>query len=219
MRVLIADAHPIVRSGLNRLFNAEPGLVVCCEAESADQAVVAAEKWQADLAVVDLSFGGRPTTDVVRLLRERRPTLRVLVFSAMEETLWAAKSLQAGACGYVMRRENLRTLLARVHQALRGETAVSEAVSSALLRELTWDRPTTRPTGEDSLGDRELQVLRLIGHGRGTKDIAADMHISVKTVDAHREHIKRKLGLGNGAELIRYAVLKVHREGDALGGE
>ena len=108
-----------------------------------------------------------------------------------------------------MKQDDPRTLLARLRQALAGDTAVSPAVASSLLKQLTWDRTAAKPTGVDSLSDRELQVLRLIGAGQSSRLIAAGLHISVKTVDAHREHIKHKLGLASAAELIRYAVLSV----------
>lgn len=213
--VLIVDDHPILRQGLARLVESEPNLHVCAEAETTEQAVAAAETQRPALAIVDLSLGAKPNVDLIKQLRDRVPGLRVLVLSMHEESLWAARVLQAGACGYVMKQESPRVLIARVQQALRGETAVSESVSSALLRQLTWDRTSTaaRPTGEESLGDRELQVLHLIGQGKSTRDTALELHISVKTVDAHREHIKRKLGLSTAAELIRYAVLKVERDG------
>lgn len=214
--ILLVDDHPVLRQGVSRLIESEPGLHVVAEAQTADEALEAAEKHSPQLAIVDLSLHGKPNVDLIRNLRDRHADLRVMVLSMHDEGIWAARVLQAGACGYVMKQESPRVLISRVQQALRGETAVSEAVASNLLKQLTWDKSAAaRPTGEESLGDRELQVLRLIGSGKATREIAAELHISVKTVDAHREHIKRKLGLNSAAELIRYAVLKVERENPA----
>ena len=207
--VLLVDDHPILRQGLARLIEGEPDLSVCAEAENAEQALAAVARYRPDLAVVDLSLAGKPGVDLVRHLRQAEPPPRVLVLSMHDEAIWAPRVLQAGACGYVMKQDDPRTLLARLRQALAGDTAVSPAVASSLLKQLTWDRTAAKPTGVDSLSDRELQVLRLIGTGQSSRLIAASLHISVKTVDAHREHIKHKLGLASAAELIRYAVLTV----------
>ncbi|HEX8914186.1 MAG TPA: response regulator transcription factor [Humisphaera sp.] len=123
-----------------------------------------------------------------------------------DEMLWAERALRAGACGYVMKQEKPRVLMARIRQAIAGETCVSDRVAGALVRKLTGGRVATSP--EDGLGDRELEVLQLIGEGRSTRDVAAALHISTKTVEAHRENIKRKLNLGSVNELIRYAVIR-----------
>jgi DNA-binding NarL/FixJ family response regulator len=210
--VLLVDDHPILRQGLARLIEGEPDLYVCAEAASSDEALAAAQTHQPALAVVDLSLHGRPGVDLVRRLRESQPHLRVLVLSMHDEEQWASKSLAAGACGYVMKQDNPRTLLARMRQALRGETAVSPGVASLLLKQLTWDKNAAAPAGLDRLGDRERQVLQRIGQGQSTREIAAALHISIKTVDAHREHIKQKLGLRSAAELVRYAVLHAEQQ-------
>lgn len=212
--ILLVDDHPVLRAGLARLIEAEPDLAVCGEAETPDAALAAALKLKPALAIVDLSLHGQSSIDLIRRLRAALPALRVVVLSMHDEATWAVRVLQAGACGYVMKQDDPKVLIARIRRALRGETAVSERVSVDLLRQLTWGRDNAAPPpgSEDRLGDRERQVLRLIGQGQSTRDIAAALHISVKTVDAHREHIKHKLQLSSAAELIRYAVLKVERE-------
>jgi DNA-binding NarL/FixJ family response regulator len=211
--VLLVDDHPVLRAGLARLLEGEPDLIVCGEAENAETALAAADRLRPALAVVDLSMHGQSSIELIRRLRTNHPELRVLVLSMHDESTWAARVLQAGASGYVMKQDDPKVLIDRIRQVLRGETAVSPAIAATLLRELTWGRNPAKPAvGEDRLGDREQQVLRLLGQGKSTREIAADLHISVKTVDAHREHIKQKLGLSSAAELIRYAVLKVERD-------
>ncbi|MGC4034244.1 MAG: response regulator transcription factor [Tepidisphaeraceae bacterium] len=210
--VILVDDHPILRQGLAKLIEGEPDLTVCAEAATAAEALTAAESHRPALAVVDLNLDGKPNLELIRQLRQANPELRVLVLSMHDEEQWAGRVLQAGACGYVMKQENPRTLLARMRQALAGETAVSPAVASMMLRALTWDREAAKPEGVDRLGDRERQVLHLIGKGQSTRDVAAALHISVKTVDAHREHIKQKLGLRTAAELVRFAVLHAEQQ-------
>jgi DNA-binding NarL/FixJ family response regulator len=207
-RILLVDDHPILRQGLVRLIEREPDLTVCGEAESAEQAMEAIRKVRPALAIVDLSLEGKPGLELIKDLRAHHPDILVLVLSMHDEALWAERVIRAGACGYVMKQEKPRMLLAKIRQALRGETCLSEQIAQTLLRRLTSGRGTEGIPPEDGLGDRELEVLQLIGQGRSTRDVAAVLHISIKTVEAHREHIKRKLNLGSGGELLRYAVLR-----------
>ena len=210
-RILLVDDHPVLRQGLVRLIEREPDLSVCGEAESADEALRAVARLHPTLVIVDLSLHGKPGLELIKDLRASHPDVRVLVLSMHDETLWAERVLRAGACGYIMKQEKPRVLISSIRQALRGEICLSEAMSATLLRKLAGRRPD-RGNSEDGLGDRELEVLQLIGQGLATRDIAAALHISIKTVEAHREHIKRKLNLPTGDELLRYAVFRFYGE-------
>ncbi len=205
-RILLVDDHPVLRQGLVRLLEQERDLTVCGEAESAEEAMAAIRATSPDLVIVDLSLRGKPGLQLIKDVQSHHPGTRVLVLSMHDEALWAERVLRAGACGYVMKQEKPRTLVARVRQALRGETSVSDAIAQDLLRKVTHGRNRGAGSPEDRLGDRELEVLQLIGQGLSTRDVASAMNISVKTVEAHREHIKQKLNLTNSNDLIRYAV-------------
>lgn len=205
-RILLVDDHPVLRQGLVRLIENEKDMEVCGEAETAEEAMAAIASSHPTLAIVDLSLGGRPGLELVKDLRDRYPDVRVLVLSMHDEMLWAERTLRAGACGYVMKQEKPRALMAKIRQALRGEVCISDAVNQSIVRKLAPGGPSKPAQAEDGLGDRELEVLQLIGHGLSTRDIAAAMHISIKTVESHREHLKKKLNLANGDDLLRYAV-------------
>jgi DNA-binding NarL/FixJ family response regulator len=206
-RILLVDDHPVLRQGLVRLIEREADLTVCGEAESADGALAAVAKASPSLVIVDLSLQGKPGLELIKDLHRHHPDVRVLVLSMHDESLWAERVLRAGACGYVMKQEKPRVLLAQIRKALRGETCLSDPMTESLLRKVAASR-NAEPGGEDRLGDRELEVLQMIGQGMSTRDIAAALHISVRTVEAHREHMKEKLNLGSGEELLRYAVLR-----------
>jgi len=210
-RIFLVDDHPVLRHGLARLIDSEPDLSICGEAETADDALAAIESLKPNLAVVDLSLQGKPGLDLIKQLTTRSPDTRVLVLSMHEESLWAERAMRAGACGYVMKQEEPKVLMQRIRQALRGETSLSERMSGMMLKRLTWNRGSANV--EDKLGDREVEVLHLIGQGMTSRQIAATLNISTKTVDAHREHMKQKLGIQTAAELLRYAVLRYHDMG------
>jgi len=204
--ILLVDDHPIVRQGLAFVINMEADLHICGEAESVETAVEAAGRLQPALALVDLSLDGRPDVELIRQLRQMIPPIRVLVLSMHDEAVWAPRALEAGACGYVMKQESAQLLMRRIRQALRGETAVSETVAAALIKQLTWGRDASAEEEKPTLGERELQVLHLLGKGQTSREIAEALQISIKTVGSHREHLKQKLGLRSAAELMHYAV-------------
>ena len=206
-KLLLVDDHPVLRQGLAKLLEGEAGITICGEVDNADAALEAIEQLSPAMAIVDLSLNGKPGLGLIKEIKVRWPELLVLVLSMHEESLWAERVLRAGACGYVMKQEKPRVLVQRIHQALRGDLALSEAMSASLLRKVIHGRPASAH-GEEALGDREIQVLQLIGQGHTPREIAAMMNISAKTVDAHREHLKRKLNLDSVSELLRYATLR-----------
>ena len=206
--ILIVDDHPVVRQGLVRMIEQEQDLHVCAEADSAEEALAAVTATQPALVLVDLSLRGTPGLELIKSIRADHPETPVLVVSMHDESLWAERVLRAGACGFVMKQEKPRVLISRIRQALAGGLCLSERMSERLLRKFTGQTPAKVESNADGLGDRELEVLQLLAQGTNTRDIASALHVSVKTVEAHRENLKRKLGLASGAELLRYAVIR-----------
>lgn len=205
-RIMVVDDHPIVRSGLVMLINQEPDLVVCCEAEDAPQALNLVERSSPDLALVDLSLKGRDGIELIKDLRQRMPQLPILVLSMLDEKFYAERALRAGARGYVMKHEATTKLLSAIRRVLGGEVCVSDNVVAGLLNKLSDKSAAQSEDPVLSLSDRELAVFQLIGQGVTTGRIASQLHISTKTVETYRMHIKEKLHLETAADLVQYAV-------------
>ena len=211
-RVLLVDDHPIFRRGLAALLAPEPDLAVCAQAVSAREAMAAVAASHPDLAVVDVSLEGSHGIDLVKDLRVQHPDLPVIVLSMHDEMLYAESALRAGAKGYVMKRAPAEQLLQALRKVLRGGLAFSDEVTTRMLQR-TARRPDARnslPT--ERLSDRERQVLELIGQGVATRKIAETLHISIKTVQTHRENLKVKLELADSLSLTRFAVHWVESE-------
>lgn len=208
-RILIVDDHPILREGLVQQINREPDLVVCAEACNATQALAAAEHHKPDLVLVDINLPGRSGIELIRDLRALSPATPALVLSMHDETVFAERVLRAGGRGYVPKQAGGDKLLDAIHRVLRGQIAVSDAVSTRLLDSLSGRHSARTVSPLEQLTDRELEVFTLIGQAKETKEIALRLHMSTKTVEAHRAGIKRKLRLKTGPELTRHAVLWV----------
>jgi DNA-binding NarL/FixJ family response regulator len=211
-RVLIVDDHPVFRAGLVQVLGGEPGLAVCGEAGSAEEALGLLDGLAPDLLVVDISLGGASGLELVKQVHQRRPGLPTLVLSMHDETLFAERSLRAGARGYVNKQEAVGHMIAAMRKVLAGETYLSRRMAARL-----EVRRTERGAGLEepvaTLSDRELEVFSLIGQGLGTRDIAERLGLSVKTVETYREHIKNKLLLDTATELTRRAVAWVLAQG------
>lgn len=206
-KVLIVDDHPILRKGLTLLINQEPDLVVCAEAEHAQMALEIIDNIMPDMAIVDISLPGIDGIELIKMLRLRHKDLPVLVVSMHDEALYAERSLRAGARGYIMKQEALEKVLVAVRKVLDGEIFVSERVTTKMLEKFVSTegvRKTASPI--DLLSNRELTVLRLIGQGHKTRQIAEKLHLSIKTVESYRAHIKDKLKLADGTDLLKYAI-------------
>lgn len=208
-RILLVDDHPMMRRGMAQLIDQSHDLQVCGEVADAGQAMNAVRKLAPDLVVVDISLPGRSGLELVKDLQALRRTLPVLVVSMHDETFYAERLLRAGARGYLMKQAGGDELLKAIRQVLSGRVYVSDAMSDRILGAITGGRGREQPSSVESLTDRELEVFGLIGQGCETKEIAARLHMSVKTVEAHRLAIKRKLKLRTSAELARRAVLWV----------
>lgn len=204
-RVLLVDDHPIVRQGLMQLINAAPDMVVCGEASTAREALAMIETTSPDAAIVDISLVDRNGVEVIKDLGARWPAMPCLVLSMYDEKIYAFRALRAGARGYLMKQETPGKVLTALRQVLAGHVYLSEEMSTRLVDQFVATSPVTRlPAGE--LSDRELEVLTLIGRGQSTREIAENLFLSIKTVEAHRERIKEKLKLKNSTELLRYAL-------------
>jgi len=207
-RVLIVDDHPIVRQGLRRMIDPEPDLIVCGEAQTEREARIAVRELEPDVIIVDISLAQGDGLELVRDVHAQRPALPILVLSMHDEAIYAGRLLAAGASGYIMKHAASDQLLEALRRVLDGGTYVSEALASTL----------EMPRGEDTVGaaalsdpierlsNRELQVLSLIGRGLSSRETAEMLTVSVKTVESHRQSLKRKLNLLTNAQLLQFSI-------------
>jgi len=205
-RVFVVDDHPIVRGGLAQLINQECDLQVCGEAACAATALDGIAALKPDVAVVDLALHGPDGLELVKNLRLHNIPVPVVILSMHDESLYAERALRAGARAYLMKQEAAEQVLVALRRVLAGDIYVSERMASRLLGRIAGARPAPGDSPLRGLSDRELDVFRRIGRGHGTRQIAEDLHLSVKTVESHRTHIKEKLGLASAVELVRCAV-------------
>jgi len=211
-RILVVDDHPVFREGLVRVLTREKNLEVVGEASNATDALKEAISLKPDLVLVDISLDGSNGIDLVRILRGRIPAIRILMLSMHKEVLHAERALRAGANGYIMKRESGRQLVETIRQVLNGQTYVSEAMKELLLQKLTSSSDAKSQSPADLLSDREFEIFQLIGQGYGTRQIADELHVSMKTVESHREHIREKMHLGSTFELVQCAIHWIHSE-------
>jgi DNA-binding NarL/FixJ family response regulator len=205
-RIFIVDDHPIVRKGLAQLINQEEDLVVCGEADNAETALELLKKVKPDLAIVDISLRGLDGIELTKLIRARFDSIPVLVVSMHDESLFAERALKVGARGYIMKQEAIEKMMEAIRKVLRGELYVSERVSANIVKRFVDGKAEGVSSPEGLLSDRELEVFQLIGQGFGTRQIADQLHVSVKTVESYRANIKEKLNLKNATELMKHAV-------------
>ena len=206
-RVLVVDDHPIVRHGLIQLIDAEPDLKVCGEAQSDREARAAIRELEPDVMIVDVSLAQGDGIDLVREVRAQRPDLPMLVLSMHDETIYAERMLAAGASGYIMKEAAYSQLLTALRKVLAGGRYLSEAMEKLVTAKRgdgATDGTATDPIGR--LTNRELQVLSLIGRGMSSRQAAESLNVSVKTVESHRQSLKRKLHLATNAQLLQYSV-------------
>jgi DNA-binding NarL/FixJ family response regulator len=204
--ILIVDDHPTLRRGLAALIDSEPDLAVCGEAATCPAALAAIPERRPDLVIVDLALGKGDGLDLVKEMRKRHPAIPALVLSMYDEAVYAERSLKAGARGYVTKQQLDSTVLVAIRRLLHGETYMSDTLGARLAAKFVDGRTLETDSPLDALSDRELQVFRLIGQGRSTRQIADTLNLSIKTIETHREHIKNKLSLETTAELAQRAT-------------
>lgn len=204
-RIVIVDDHPIVRHGISRLLNREDDLCVSGEAENSAQALALLENELADIVLVDLVLDGESGLDLIREIRSRWPRLPLLVVSMHDAPDYLERVLKAGAQGFVNKKESIHHLSDAIRRVLSGRTYIGDNMMDRLARSLASNEPSEdRMIAE--LSEREIEVLKLIGQGFRPRQIAEALHVSPKTVNSHRENMKRKLELANTAELDQFAI-------------
>jgi DNA-binding NarL/FixJ family response regulator len=211
-RVVIVDDHPLLRKGVGQLIDNEKDLMVVGEAEDAAKALTVIETSHPDVALIDISLGGASGIELLKNLKARFPKLQVLVLSMHDESVYAHRALRAGASGYIMKQEATEKVLTALRKVLRGEVYLSERLGTRMLNTLVGGRSTGAASPIEALSDRELEVFSLIGQGHGTRPIAEKLHLSVKTIESHRAHIKEKLNLQTATELVHHAIQWVQSE-------
>ena len=204
--VFVVDDHPLLRQGLALLINREPDLMVCGEAEEAQAAMRAIATNKPDILIVDISLNGPDGLDLLKNIRSSYPDLPVLILSMHDESIYAERALRARANGYIMKQEATEKVLVAVRRILGGDFYLSERMANKVLHQYISGASTDMNSRLSSLSDRELEVFRLIGEGHSTRQIADDLHLSIKTVETYQAHIKDKLSLRSGRELVQHAI-------------
>src|SRR5271156_3581294 len=205
-RVLLVDDHPIVRQGLALLIDREADLCVCGEAEGANSAFQAIAGLQPDIVVLDISLSGPDGLDVLKEIRMKTAALPVLILSMHDESIYAERAMRAGANGYIMKQEATEKVLIAIRRILQGDVYLSDRLTTTMLQQYVRGGAHTKSSPLLNLTDRELEVFRLIGEGHGTRQIADELHLSVKTIESYQAHIKEKLALRNARELVQHAI-------------
>ncbi len=195
-----------MREGLRRIIENQPDLMICGEVETASAARTAVRDLKPDVMVTDISLKEGDGMELVRDVRAHQPDLRILVLSMHDEAIYAARVLSAGANGYLMKHAPGAQFLASLRQVLEGRVYVSDSLGSAMIQQLVSNRKGEGANPIEALSDRELQVLRMLGTGMNTRQMAQSLHLSAKTVESHRQRLKRKLNLQTSAQLVRYAI-------------
>jgi len=214
-RIYIVDDHAMFREGLRYLIDREPDLAVCGDTADADEALRNIDELKPDLVIADISLSGTTGIDLIKALKGKYEDLPVLVVSMHDESLYAERALRAGAAGYVMKQEPAKTVKLAIRKVLGGDIHLSEKMATSTLGKLIrggQGRPPASPI--ESLSDRELEVFRMLGEGKATRQIAEELDLSIATINSFRNRIKEKLNLKNSTELMLHAIHWV-REGSA----
>ena len=205
-KILIVDDHPIIREGLSELINSERDIMVSGQAQDAYEAMKMIRADMPDMVIIDISLAESSGLELIKDLKVRYPELPVLTLSMHDETLYAERSLRAGAKGYIMKQQCTEKVIDAIRKILAGQVYISDRMASKMVRKLVGAKPEVGASPVDCLSDRELEVFLLIGQGNGTRSIAEQLHLSVKTIETYRSHLKEKLNLGNATELLQYAI-------------
>jgi len=212
IRILLVDDHAVVRFGIAQLINRQPDMNVCGEEEDASKAMGAIATLKPNLVIADISLKDSSGLELMRNIKAQYAGLPVLVVSSHDESIYAEIAFRAGALGYLMKDEALDKIIIAIRRVLSGAIYVSDALAAKMLQQQIRGQNTINDSPVKDLSDRELEVFQLIGQWKTTRDIAEELHLSVKTIEYYREQIKRKLSLKNAAELTQRATSWVGRE-------
>jgi DNA-binding NarL/FixJ family response regulator len=205
-RIVIVDDHPLFRKGLEEMIHSDGTFAVCGEAGNAPEAMDVIRKLDPDLAIVDLSLPGANGIELIKNIRAEFPKLPILVLSMHDESLYALRALRAGGNGYVMKHEAMANVIHAIREVFNGRPYLSPAMAAQVITKFTKKSSDGEPDAVERLSDRELEILERIGKGDDVHQIAKLLHLSPKTVETHRAHIKEKLQLKNAREVARFAV-------------
>ncbi len=205
-RIVIVDDHPLFRKGLQEMIHSDGTFAVCGEAGNAAEAMEIIRKLNSDLAIVDLSLPGANGIELIKNIRAEFPRLPILVLSMHDESLYAVRALRAGADGYVMKHEAMANVIQAIREVFDGRPYLSPAMAAQVITQFAHRQAEGQADAVERLSDRELEVLELIGKGKEVREIAKLLHLSPKTVETHRAHIKDKLDLKNSREVARFAL-------------
>lgn len=205
-KIMVVDDHPIFRMGIVKLLEDQGDLSVCGEVASAIEALSALRDRPCDAVIVDISLPGANGIELIKQIKAEHPTIPILIMSMHDESLYALRALRSGALGYVMKREGPEAIVEALRKVLSGQICVSSSFGEQLIFKMARGQETGNGSPIDALSDRELEVLHLVGQGQSSQQIATSLHLSVKTIESHRLHIKEKLGFKNAAEMVRFAM-------------
>ena len=205
-KVLVVDDHPLLRQGLALLINQQHDMLVCGEAEEAHAAMQSIAEKKPDIIILDISLKGPDGLELLKSIRAIYPDLPVLILSMHDEAIYAERALRARANGYIMKQEATEKVLVALRRIFNGEVYLSDGMSKKMLQQYIDGAPSMLESRIAALSDRELEVFRRIGEGCATREIAEELHLSIKTVETYQAHIKDKLSLRSGRELIQHAV-------------
>jgi DNA-binding NarL/FixJ family response regulator len=205
VKILIIDDHPLVREGLALRISLHSDLEVCGEAETEEAALACVKQTGPDLVLVDISLKSGHGIELIKRIRSFDPSIKILVISGFQESLYAERAFRAGALGYLNKQESNEKMIVAIRTVLAGERFISPEISRRLIDQ-ALDASDVTKTPIERLTDRELEIFRMIGEGLTTGGIANRLGLSTHTIDTHRENIKRKLAARNAAELSRAAV-------------
>lgn len=205
-RLLIVDDHPIFRHGISQLIERDPAFTICGQAENAQGALEAMRRLEPELVVLDVSMPGTSGIELIKLMLAERPRLLILMLSMHDESLYALRALRAGAKGYVMKQQAMDNVLDALRKVVAGGIYVSPQFSEKLVFKVIKGSDSDLGSPVDKLSDRELEVLQLFGRNKSTREIAETLHLSVKTIETHRAHIKEKLGFKDADTMVKFAI-------------
>jgi len=217
-RIFIVDDHAMFRDGLRQLIDREPDLIVCGDAAEAESALEGIRQLKPDLVVVDITLGGTSGIDLIKAIKNESEEFQVLVVSMHDESLYAERALRAGAMGYVMKQEPAKTVKTAIRKVLAGDMHLSEKMAGSVITKFIRGSEEVPPSPLEKLSDRELEVFQMLGVGKGVRQIAEEMNVTIPTVNSFRNRIKEKLQLKSSTEVMLHAI-HWSREGQSKEGK